>query len=259
MVQITMARTQVSRMNRAVNTCVRLFAEAFEPSGPVLEIGSLYLPGFERVSDLRPYFAGREYVGCDIRRGLGVDRVEDVERLSFADETFGTAMLCEVVAHLPYPSRAISEVRRVLREDGIVAVSTPFDFRLNAFPSDYWRFTSAGLSILLDDFPAQAIFSLGPRVKPAVVFAVVGKQESEAFTASAQRFEELVKRTFHRSRLHGHVQALERSSRELIGCLLGRAQLGVQFYERDQRGGYRDEARSSTTAHNLFTTRERSR
>lgn len=229
-------------MNRAVNTCVRLFAEAFQPSGPILEVGSLYVPGAEGLSDLRPFFSGRPYVGCDIRHGLGVDQIEDVEQLSFADETFGAALLCEVISHLPCPQRAISELRRVLRPDGLLAVSTPFDFRLNGFPSDYWRFTSAGLSVLLGDFPAQRVFALGPRVNPAVVFAVAAKQDSDAFAAAALRFQESVTETFHRARFQGHLRTLERASRELAGVLLGRAHLGVQFYERGQRGGYRDDA-----------------
>ena len=40
---------------------IGIFAESFRPQGPVIEIGSLYLPGYEALSDLRPRFPGREF------------------------------------------------------------------------------------------------------------------------------------------------------------------------------------------------------
>lgn len=95
-------------MRRAIKTAVELFSETFAPSGPVIEIGSYYPPGYEKLSDLRPYFKGRDYVGCDIRQGLGVDRIEDAQALNFTDEAVGAVLMFEILEHLPPVSGSCS-------------------------------------------------------------------------------------------------------------------------------------------------------
>ena len=140
-------------MRRATKKSVRLFAETFEPTGPVVELGSYYTAGNENLSDVRPYFPGREYIGCDIRRGNGVDRIEDAHRLSFEDGSVGTLLAFEILEHLRDPRLAVSEAHRALDENGLLAISVPFTYRLHGFPSDYWRFTSSGIYELLSDFP----------------------------------------------------------------------------------------------------------
>ncbi len=206
-----------------------------------MELGSLYLPGWERVSDLRPLFPGREYVGCDIREGLGVDRIEDAEALRFDDGSVGTVVMCELLPHLPRPSHALGEALRVLRDDGLLAVSVPFRYRINGFPSDYWRFTSSGLYTLLESYSDKCVFALGPQGNPAVVFGVAAKRRSDDFAAAKERFQELVHEEFARSRLRAHLSVMKRASRELVGTLLGRANLGVAFFDPAQSGGYLDE------------------
>lgn len=225
-------------MRRAIKTSVQLFAESFTPAGPVVEIGSLYLPGYEELSNLRHFFNGLEYIGCDIRQGLGVDRIEDAQALSFADKSVGTMLLFEILEHLPHPDRAIAEARRVLRDDGLLVLSVPFSYRLHGFPTDYWRFTSSGIYTLLSDFPDKTIFALGPRVKPAFIFAVAAKTASPDFTARKEQFRSKVHETFRRSLLQGHLSAVKERARDLFGCLLGRAELSPIFFEPSQGGGY---------------------
>ena len=224
-------------MRRAINTAVRLFAESFAPPGPVVEVGSLYLPGYEKLCDLRGYFPGRDYLGCDIRRGLGVDRLEDACALSFADESVGTVLLCELLEHLPQPQRAIEEARRVLRPDGLLAVSVPFALRLHGLPRDYWRFTASGVSVLLSSFPARTIFSVGPRLKPAFVFGVAAKAHSAEFSAARARFEARVGERFAQSRIRGYTSILKERGKDFFGGLLGRAELGVAFLEDQSSQG----------------------
>jgi len=230
-------------VRKAINTSVGLFASCFEPPGPVLEVGSLYLEGYEAISDLRPYFRGREYIGCDLRQGLGVDRIEDAEGLSFERESFGTVLMFELLEHLQHPDRALSEAHRILREDGLLALSVPFDYRLHGFPTDYWRFTPSGIHTLLKQFPQKVVFALGPRGKPAFVFAVAAKGR-EDFERRRHEFEAQAHVTFRRSRRRGYVSAFKGFGRELGGLVLGRAQLGAAFFDPAQGGGlfpYREE------------------
>jgi SAM-dependent methyltransferase len=204
----------------------------------VLELGSLYLPGYEARSDLRPYFPDAEYVGCDLREGLGVDRIEDAEKLSFPDRSFGTVLMFELLEHLAHPDRAIAEARRVLRDGGLLALSVPFDYRLHGFPSDYWRFTPSGIHTLLWDFSDKVIFALGPRWKPAFVFAVAAVPRTAEFDRRRGLFEDRVHDTFRRSRQRGYLSAAKGLGRELGGLVLGRARMGAAFFDPGQMGGY---------------------
>jgi SAM-dependent methyltransferase len=51
--------------------------------------------------------------------------VMDVERMTFADDSFDVVCSFETIEHLPNPDRFVAEVARVLRPDGIFLVSTP--------------------------------------------------------------------------------------------------------------------------------------
>ncbi len=225
-------------MRQAINTSVRLFSEGFEPRGPVVEIGALYQPGYDELCNLRRYFAGREYIGCDIRYGLGVDRIEDAHALSFADRSIGTMLLFETLEHLPHPGKAISEAWRVLDDEGLLAMSVPFNYRLHGFPSDYWRFTASGVYALLSDFPDKVVFALGPHLKPAFIFAIAAKYTSRELTERKTKFQARVLETFRRSWLRGHISVLKERGRDFFGLLLGRAQLSARFFDPAQGGGY---------------------
>jgi SAM-dependent methyltransferase len=233
-------------MRKAIATSVRVFSEVFQPRGPVVEIGALYLAGYDWLSNLRPLFPGREYIGCDLHSGLGVDRIEDAQNLSFEDSSVGTVLMFEILEHLPNPQAAVAEARRVLREDGFLAVSVPFNYRLHGFPTDYWRFTASGVHQLLSDFPQKTIFSLGPRVKPSFIFAVAHKDGSTGFAASQVRFAAAIHDTFRRSHRRGFVSAFKERSREFVGLLLGRAHLSTTFYDPAQPGGYFDSEKEPT-------------
>jgi SAM-dependent methyltransferase len=228
-------------MNRSIRTSVRLFTEAFRPPGPVVEIGACYLPGYEALSDLRPFFNGLQYIGCDIRKGLGVDRIEDAHALTLPDRSAGTVLLLEILEHLPRPHCAVAEAHRILRDDGLLVVSVPFNYRLHGFPNDYWRFTSSGVHTLLSAFAEKIVFAAGPKVKPSFIFAVAAKQPSQQFSDQKAVFEAMIHETFRRSRLPGHLSVLKERSRDFFGYVLGRAHLSVTFFDPHQRGVYTDQ------------------
>ncbi len=227
-------------MRKAINTSVRLFSEIFEPSGPVVELGSLYLAGYDKLSNLRPYFKGLEYIGCDIRQGPGVDRIEDAQSLRFANRSIGTVLLLDILEHLPYPQKSIEEVFRVLQDDGLLVLSVPFTYRLHAFPTDYWRFTASGIYTLLSIFPNKVIFSLGPRFKPSFIFAIAIKNDSCEFVRKKEIFQSKIHKTFLKSRFRGYISVLKERGRDFFGCLLWRAELCDIFFDPLQDGGYKE-------------------
>ena len=222
-----------------INATVTAFSKTFSPASPVLDIGSYYLPGYERWCDRRPLFPDLEYVGCDIRSGPGVDRIEDAQQLTFCDASIGTVILLETLEHLPKPERAIAEVHRVLRDDGLLLLSVPFSYRLHGFPSDYWRFTASGVHEMLGEFPWKSVFSAGPALKPATVFAIAAKTPRSALAVALQSLQaELRSQTkplFRRL----FWCALEERSRDLLGLLLGRAAITMTFFRPRAAGRLR--------------------
>jgi SAM-dependent methyltransferase len=240
-------------VRRAIRNCVTAFVEACAPEGPVVEIGSYYVPGMDALCDLRPLFRGREFIGCDIRRGHGVDRIEDASQLSFGSGTVGTVLMFEILEHLPDPARAVDESFRVLRPDGLLAVSVPFTYRLHGFPTDYWRFTASGVDRLLARFPSRVVVSVGPRLKPAFIFAVACRGTADVFGARRERFLASAEARLRRTRVRGYYSLLKERTRDLLGLLLGRAEVQMTVFDPAAPGGYLP-ANSSRPANPMGTS-----
>jgi SAM-dependent methyltransferase len=172
--------------NRAL---VASAAEAFDLGGPVYEFGSFIVPGQEAIGDLRPLFPGSDYVGCDMRAGPGVDRVEDLAELTLPDESAQTILCIETLEHVFEVRRAIDEMLRVLAPGGTIVITTPFHFHLHGYPDDYWRLTPSCLQRLLTPLDATIIGSQGDEKLPHTVFAVGCKGPVPVdFAARADRF-----------------------------------------------------------------------
>jgi hypothetical protein len=60
---------------------------------PIVEIGAFQVSGQETIADLRPLFQSKHYIDRDMRRGPGVDRIEDIHALSFRSGEVGTLIL----------------------------------------------------------------------------------------------------------------------------------------------------------------------
>ena len=120
---------------------------------PIVEIGAFQVAGQETISDLRRLFPGKTYIGCDMQTGPGVDRLEDIHKLSFRSGEVGTFLLADTLEHVADPRRAMHEIYRCLRDDGVVIYSSVMNFPIHAFPNDYWRFTPEAFRALAVDFP----------------------------------------------------------------------------------------------------------
>lgn len=169
-------------MNRFIHGVARAVAESFPLSGPILEIGAYQVPGQEDVANLRPLFAGRPYVGLDMRSGPGVDCVASVERLPQAAASVGTVLALNTFEHVARFWRGFDEIFRVLRPDGALLVSCPFYFHIHQHPSDYWRFTPEALEVLLEDYPQKILGWQGPRQKPLHVWALALREDHPPIT-----------------------------------------------------------------------------
>ena len=133
----------------------RLIAETFDCPAPVFEFGSYQVEGQVEYADLRSFFPGKVYVGCDMRAGPGVDRVEDVSAISLPDGSAGTVLCIETFEHVFEVRRAFDEVFRLLRPGGLFVITTPLNFRIHGYPDDYWRLTPSCLRRMLSGYAAR--------------------------------------------------------------------------------------------------------
>jgi SAM-dependent methyltransferase len=150
----------------------RLAADAFDCPGPVYEFGSYQVEGQLDYADLRGLFSGRTYIGCDMRPGPGVDRVEDVSAMSLADGSAGTILCIETFEHVFEIRRAFDEVFRVLKPGGVFLLTSPLNFRIHAYPDDYWRMTPSCLRRMLAPYGARLTGYQGHHKFPHTVMAL---------------------------------------------------------------------------------------
>jgi SAM-dependent methyltransferase len=141
---------------------------------PIVEFGSLQVEA-DQANDLRPVFAGKTFIGTDLRPGPGVDRVEDLRSLSFADGEIGTALCIDTLEHCADPLTACRELHRVLRPGGVCAVASVMLFPIHGYPHDYWRFTPEGLRLLMSPFEHLWVTGVGHPLLPTHVVAVGAK------------------------------------------------------------------------------------
>lgn len=143
---------------------------------PIYEFGSYQVQSAD-VSDLRPFFPGKQYIGTDMRPGPGVDLVMDVTDTKLDSESVGSVVLLETLEHVKYPFVAMAEARRILQPEGVVIISSVFNFPIHAHPDDYWRFTPSAFELLLADFRYSIIDWNGDKKSPKSVVGVGFKGE----------------------------------------------------------------------------------
>ena len=196
--------------------------QVFQPKGPVVEIGSRLVQGLD-MANLRPLFAGQEYVGCDMEPGPGVDRIERLEAMTFADDWAGTVLCLNVLEHAWEVRRGVEEIRRITAPGGLVLVTVPFHFDIHAYPDDYWRFTPNSLVRLLLGPEGEAGFESiiygwqGHAKTPRLVFAAGLKRRPDNLPglAEAWRRETL-------ARWHEQPSMLARLGAGIGGSIFGK-------------------------------------
>lgn len=92
------------------------------------------------------------WIGCDMQKGHGVDVVADIHNPPAEWHGRFTGILCsEVLEHVARPWVALPKIRSLLQPGGWIVVTTLTTFPVHGFPDDYYRYTTSGLKLLLED------------------------------------------------------------------------------------------------------------
>ena len=159
-------------MRDNVKKFVETFSKAFDAPGPIVEFGSLQVVGQIGYADLRPFFPGKKYTGCDFREGAGVDEVRDIENMKLEPGSVGTMIIVDTLEHVRRPHAALDEAFKALGPDGVVIITSHQNFPVHGHPYDYWRYTTMGFDVLLEKFPARIVGSQGVPLNPHTVLGV---------------------------------------------------------------------------------------
>jgi len=74
----------------------------------------------------------------------------DGREFPFIDKYFDSVLNTDVLEHVKDTDLFLAECRRVLKPGGEMMLTVPFQARYHFIPYDYWRFTSSGLTEVLD-------------------------------------------------------------------------------------------------------------
>lgn len=118
-------------------------------SGTVLDLGCGIRP-FEK--DILQH--ATTYIGLDWSNSLHgtcSDIISDLNKpLPIRNESADHIVSFEVMEHLAEPRVMLTEAARILRKDGQLTLSIPFQWWVHEDPWDYYRYTRYGLQYLLE-------------------------------------------------------------------------------------------------------------
>lgn len=116
---------------------------------PVLNVGA----GCD--TNLDEVFPEKELFRQDIQRLARVDYVCDICNCKeLSNCQFGTILCFSLLEHICNPSKAISEIYRILKSPGLLFLFVPLHWRVHQTKDvkDYWRFCPEGIRLLLAKF-----------------------------------------------------------------------------------------------------------
>ncbi len=119
-----------------------------ELQGRILDVGCGRKP-------YRSLFAVREYVGMDIENpghsheNEDIDVFYDGKTFPFEQASFDHALCNQVLEHVFNPDEFVSEIHRILKPGGKLLLTVPFAWDEHEQPYDYARYSSFGLTHLM--------------------------------------------------------------------------------------------------------------
>ena len=93
-----------------------------------------------------------DLVSFDIYASKTVQFVADAHDIPLADESFDIVIIQAILEHVLYPEKVVSEIYRVLKNNGLVYAETPFMQHVHEGAYDFTRYTESGHRFLFKNF-----------------------------------------------------------------------------------------------------------
>lgn len=203
------SRLMVDRVARCYDANLRRHAK-----GRLADLGCGTVPLYRAYADLVTEVVCVDLGGTPHARHLDVE-CDLNEPLPFADRTFDTIVLSDVLEHIARPETLWAEMARILAPEGEILMNVPFYYWIHAGPHDYYRYTgfalrrfveSAGLELVQLDVIGGALevladvvaknFALVPLVGHPVAAAVQWATDAVSATRLGRKISRVTGATF---------------------------------------------------------------
>ncbi|MCL2289913.1 MAG: methyltransferase domain-containing protein [Bacteroidetes bacterium] len=178
-----------------------LIAEWYEKRMPIYVKGDLLDLGCGKAPLYGMYSQFTDSICCaDWENSLHGTSYLDVscnlnEPLPFANASFDTIILSDVLEHIVEPKQLFAEMFRILRPNGKILLNVPFFYWVHEAPHDYYRYTQFALRKFAEDTNFN-IIELSARGGIAVCFAdVVGKCAALTVPFIGKGFAKILQKT----------------------------------------------------------------
>ncbi|HEY4490296.1 MAG TPA: class I SAM-dependent methyltransferase [Candidatus Paceibacterota bacterium] len=109
-------------------------------NGKVIDIGGKKIKK-RGLFDISEFSKDITYV--NIEKNDKPDILADASSIPLPNESFDTAIMGELLEHVPDPLAVLKEAYRLLKPNGIVLATVPFMYPIHADPFDYGRYTES--------------------------------------------------------------------------------------------------------------------
>lgn len=124
--------------------------------GELLDVGCGTAPYRSLFPDC--HYTGLEF-DCEEMRQMGsADYYYDGKHFPFPPESFDGILSSQVLEHVFNPQEFLSECHRVLRNDGMMLITTPFVWDEHSQPYDFARYSSFGVAALLKQSGFEIVY-----------------------------------------------------------------------------------------------------
>ena len=130
-------------------------------------------------------------VACDLQQNrfgtVDVVLTREASKLPFESGTFDVVCLFDVLEHVEDDLALLAELRRILKDGGLLLLSVPFMYRFHEIPHDYRRYTPTGLKYVLAKcgFDVQEVQPMGSAI---FVADTVLRETTSKFLSRGARF-----------------------------------------------------------------------
>jgi len=140
-------------------------------NGIVLDVGAGKMP-------YRKFFKYDKYISLENHSYPGIDITADVtKKIPLKTSSLDSVVCFQVLEHINEPQKAINEMHRVLKKDGVCLLTTHMAAPLHGLPHDYYRFTPFAFKHLFRKFKSVEIRPQGGAVLSIMQLIVWGISE----------------------------------------------------------------------------------